>query len=55
MKTGTGLGLLLLSLVDHLTELPIVQLVVATRIELLEGRLDLLICQIFADCHKFLQ
>ena len=44
-----------LPLVDHLTELPVVQLVVSTGVELTEGHLDLVIREVGADRHKLLQ
>ena len=54
MKTGAGLGLLLLSLVDHLTELPVVQPVVPAGVEFVEGDPHLLVSQVLADRHELL-
>ena len=40
---------LVIPLVDHVAELPVVELVVTTFVELCEGHLDLFIRQIFAN------
>ena len=40
---------LVIPLVDHVAELPVVELVVTTLVELSEGHLDLLIRQVFAN------
>ena len=47
-------GLVLLSLVDHLTELSVVQPVVPAGVELLKGDPDLLVSQVLADRHELL-
>ena len=46
--------LVLIPLVDHLAELPVVKLVVSAGVELGEGYLDLLVAQVFANWQKFL-
>ena len=46
---------LILLVVDHLTELPVVQLVISTRVKLSECCSHLLICQVLADCHELLK
>ena len=51
---GAGPGLVLLPLVDHLTELSIVQPVVSAGVELLKGDPDLLVSQVLADRHELL-
>ena len=43
-----------LSPVDHLAELPVVELVVPAGVKLFKSCLDLFIRQIFANGHKFL-
>ena len=47
--TETLILSLFIPLVDHVAELPVVELVVTTLVELCEGHLDLLIRQIFAN------
>ena len=42
-------------LLDHLTELPVVQLVIPAGIELAEGHLDLVIREVGADSHELLR
>ena len=41
-------------LLDHLTELPVVQLVIPAGVKLAEGHLDLLIREVGADRHELL-
>ena len=52
---GSGPGLVLLFLVDHLTELSVVQPVVAAGVELLKGDPDLLVSQVLADPRELLK
>ena len=40
---------LVIPLVDHVAELPVVEHVVPALVELGEGHLDLLVCQVFAN------
>ena len=51
---GSGPGLVLLFLVDHLTELSVVQPIVPAGVELLKGDPDLLVSEVLADRHKLL-
>lgn len=44
-----NLSIFLVPLVDHVTELPVVELVVPALVELGEGHLDLFIRQVFAN------
>ena len=46
---------LILLVVDHLTELSVVQLVISTRVKLSECYSHLLVCQVLADCHELLK
>ena len=46
---------LILLVVDHLTELSVVQLVISTRVKLSKCYSYLFIRQVLADCHELLK